>query len=80
MLPIGSMDTPSITDVSALRAALVEAQFRTNIVEAELANVKAHNSDLEARNALMEFQIQKMRRELYGQSSERSIEPVLSFV
>jgi transposase len=73
LLSIASMDTPSVTDILALRRELIGAHTRVHIVEAELANVKAHNSDLEARNALMELQIQKMRRELYGQSSERSI-------
>jgi transposase len=67
------MDTPLATDVLALRRDLIGAHTRVHIIEAELANVKAHNSDLEARNALMELQIQKMRRALYGQSSERSI-------
>ena len=39
---------------------------------AEAARVKAINSDLEARNTLLELQNAKMRRELYGQRSERS--------
>jgi transposase len=72
MLSIMSMDMPSITDVSAMRAALIEAQFHTNIVEAELANAKASNSDMTARIALLEYQNEKMRRALYGQKSERS--------
>ena len=40
--------------------------------EAELANARAENSDLLARNALLELQAEKMRRALYGARSERS--------
>ena len=39
---------------------------------AEAARVRAINTDLEARNALLELQNAKMRRELYGQRSERT--------
>jgi hypothetical protein len=56
------MDTPSVTDISALRAALTEARYQAtaaqdhaNIVEAELANAKASNSDMAARIALLEL-------------------------
>jgi transposase len=41
-------------------------------VEAELANARAENSDLLARNALLELQAEKMRRAMYGARSERS--------
>jgi hypothetical protein len=41
-------------------------------VEAELANIRAENSDLLARNALLELQAEKMRRAMYGARSERS--------
>jgi transposase len=81
------MNMPSVTDISALRAVLIEAQLhakaaqdhaatqeaRAHIVDTELANAKAKNSDMAARIALLELQNEKMRRELYGQSSERSI-------
>lgn len=40
--------------------------------QAELARVKAINSDLEARNALLQLQNLQMRHELHGQRSERS--------
>ena len=39
---------------------------------AETARIKAINADLEARNALLELQNEKMRRALFGQRSERS--------
>ena len=51
--------------IIALEAALAEAR-------AEAARIKAINADLEARNALLELQNEKMRRALYGQRSERS--------
>jgi transposase len=52
------------SDVSALRAALLNA-------EAEAARIRAVNADLAARVALLELQNEKMRRALYGQRSER---------
>jgi transposase len=54
-------------DVQALRVALAQAQ-------AEAARVKAMNADLEARNALLELQNAQMRRALYGQRAERSVQ------
>ncbi|API59678.1 hypothetical protein BSL82_10400 [Tardibacter chloracetimidivorans] len=50
---------------------LDQALARLAVAEAEAARVRAINSDLEARNALLELQNEKMRRELYGQRSER---------
>ncbi|CAA9525929.1 MAG: Mobile element protein [uncultured Sphingomonadaceae bacterium] len=52
------------SDVTALRAALLNAQ-------AEAARTRAVNADLAARVALLELQNEKMRRALYGQRSER---------
>jgi transposase len=52
------------SDVSTLRAALLDA-------EAEAARAKAISADLAARVALLELQNEKMRRALYGQRSER---------
>uniref|UniRef100_UPI0035CC15A1 IS66 family transposase n=1 Tax=uncultured Sphingomonas sp. TaxID=158754 RepID=UPI0035CC15A1 len=52
------------SDVTTLRAALMDAQ-------AEAARNKAINADLAARVALLELQNEKMRRALYGQRSER---------
>ena len=58
------MAAAPFSDVTALRAALLEA-------EAEAARAKAINADLAARVALLELQNEKMRRALYGQRSER---------
>ncbi|MCF8710297.1 IS66 family transposase [Rhizorhapis sp. SPR117] len=52
--------------------SLDEALARLAEAEAEAARVKAINSDLQARNMLLEYQNAKMRHELYGQRSERS--------
>ncbi|BBD03678.1 hypothetical protein YGS_C4P0022 (plasmid) [Sphingobium sp. YG1] len=58
-------------EIQSLRAQLAAAQA----VAAEVAlikAIKAINADLEARNALLELQNEKMRRTLYGQRSERT--------
>jgi len=52
--------------------SLEDALARLACAEAEAARVKAINSDLEARNALLELQNAKMRQEIFGQRSERS--------
>src|ERR1700750_1045319 len=59
-------------------AAQVEIQYlrerraAAEAVAAEVARIKAINADLEARNALLELQNEKMRRTLFGQRSERT--------
>ncbi|RIV86480.1 hypothetical protein D2V07_07030 [Aurantiacibacter zhengii] len=63
------METPEQPRISSLEEALL----RLAQAEAEAARVNAINSDLEARNAFLELQNAKMRRELFGQRSERSI-------
>ncbi len=55
-------------EIQSLREQLAAAQT----VAAEVARIKAINADLEARNALLELQNEKMRRTLYGQRSERT--------
>lgn len=55
-------------EIESLREQLAAAQA----VAAEVARIKAINADLEARNALLELQNEKMRRTLYGQRSERT--------
>lgn len=55
-------------EIQSLREQLAAAQA----VAAEVARIKAINADLEARNALLELQNEKMRRTLYGQRSERT--------
>jgi len=73
-------------ELSALRQALAasrdeaeKAHVRASEIDARLAEAqadaartKAINSDLKAHNALLELQIEKLRRDLYGQRSERS--------
>src|ERR1700712_3522756 len=66
------MGNASQADIQKLRAALAAAVARADLITAEAAKVKAINADLEARNALLELQNEKMRRALYGQRSERS--------
>ena len=55
-------------EIESLREQLAAALS----VAAEVARIKAVNADLEARNALLELQNEKMRRTLYGQRSERT--------
>ena len=55
-------------EIESLREQLAAALS----VAAEVARIKAINADLEARNALLELQNEKMRRTLYGQRSERT--------
>lgn len=59
-------------DIQELLKGLAHATMRANEAEAEVARVRAINSDLVARNAHLELQNEKMRRTLHGQSSERS--------
>ena len=55
-------------EIQYLRERLAAAEA----VAAEVARIKAINADLEARNALLELQNEKMRRTLFGQRSERT--------
>jgi len=55
-------------EIDSLRERLAAAEA----VAAEVARIKAINADLEARNALLELQNEKMRRTLFGQRSERT--------
>jgi transposase len=59
-------------DILTLRAQLGDAEQRAHIAEAEAANAKAVNADLLARNALLELQIEKLKRDRFGARSERS--------
>ena len=61
--------TPS--DLEALRAALSAAEARANEAEAEAARLVAEASNAEAIIAALKLTIEKLRRELYGQRSER---------
>ena len=59
-------------DIAALQAALICRATRARQVEAELAVAKAKASDDQALIAHQQLQIAKLKRELYGQRSERS--------
>ena len=65
-------------DIEALKAALAKAEARTRAAEAELADERAARlaaeakaSSIDALIASLKLQIEKLRRELYGQRSER---------
>lgn len=59
-------------ELAAARAEARSAQAKALEAEAEAARVKAINADLAARNAWLELMNEKMRRDKYGASSERS--------
>jgi transposase len=60
-------------DIDALRAALRAERARAARVEAELAVARAKASDDEALIAHQQLQIEKLRRQLYGPRSERTV-------
>lgn len=59
-------------EVAAVRERADQAQVKLFVAEAEVAKVWAINADLLARNAHLELMNEKMRRDKYGASSERS--------
>ncbi len=59
-------------EIFQLRAELAAARELVWKAEAEAARVRAVNADLLARNAHLELMNEKMRRDKYGASSERS--------
>ena len=67
------MEVVSATSLLALRTQLCEVERRADIAEADAANAKAVNADLLARNALLELQIEKLKRDRFGARSERSV-------
>ncbi len=58
-------------DVEALKAALIEARAARTQAQAEAARAASKVSSAEALIAHMKLVIEKMKRELYGQRSER---------
>ena len=65
-------------DIEALKAALAKAEARSRVAEAKLADERAARlaaeakvSSIDALIASLKLQIEKLRRELYGQRSER---------
>jgi len=65
------MTSASPDDIDALRSALAAAEARADAAEAEAARREAETSNAEAIIAAMRLMIEKLRRELYGQRSER---------
>src|SRR3546814_6341814 len=65
-----AMGTEAQAEIDSLRERLAAAEA----VAAEVARIKAINADLEARNALLELQNEKMRRTLFGSAPSRSEE------
>jgi transposase len=59
-------------DLETLRAALVAAQARADIAEAEAARAVAEASAAEALLLAARLENEKLRRQLYGQRSERT--------
>ena len=66
------MEALSPADIIALRQALAAALGRADEAEADAANTRAINADLEAHIALQALQIEVLRRDRFGQRSERS--------
>ena len=73
------MEALSPADITALRQELADAVVRADEAEvkaaeacADAANARAINADLEARIALQALQIELLRRDRFGQRSERS--------
>ena len=65
------MSSSASPEIDALRAALAAAEARAEAAEAEAARVTAAASSAEAAIAYLELEIEKLRRALYGQRSER---------
>ncbi len=66
------MEVATASNIVELRQTLAAAVARADRAEAEAANTRAINSDLIARNALLTLQIEKLKRDRFGQRSERS--------
>jgi transposase len=60
-------------DVDALKAALIAAHADRIAAEADAAAARAHLSNDQALIAHLKLQIEKLRRAIYGQRSERSV-------
>jgi transposase len=68
---IGAMDTLP-DDIETLRAFALAALARADIAEAEAARAVAEVSALEAQLLASRLEAEKLRRDLYGQRSERT--------
>ena len=58
-------------NIETLRAALLAAQARADIAEAEAARAVAEAAAADALLLALRLENEKLRRELYGQRSER---------
>ncbi len=58
-------------DIEALKAALLAAIARADAAQTEAAVARAEQSDAHALIVHLKLQIEKLRRALYGQRSER---------
>ncbi|HET8728348.1 MAG TPA: IS66 family transposase [Alphaproteobacteria bacterium] len=64
-------ESGSPTEIDALKAALAAAEARATAAEARAARVAAEASSAAALIAHLKLEIEKLRRALYGQRSER---------
>jgi transposase len=58
-------------DIAALKAALLAERARADAAQTEAAFARAEKSDAQALIVHLKLQIEKLKRELYGQRSER---------
>jgi len=65
------VSSPASPEIDALRAALAAAEARAEAAEAEAARVTAAASSAEATIGYLKLEIEKLRRALHGQRSER---------
>jgi transposase len=59
-------------DIEALKTALLAERARADAAQTEAAVARAGHSDAQALIVHLKLQIEKLRREIYGQRSERS--------
>jgi len=65
------MDSAAFTEISALKSALAAAVERADVAEAEKVQAQAEATRVAKVVTLLQLEIAKLRRELYGQRSER---------
>jgi transposase len=67
------VDPAALPDnIEALKAALLAAVARADAAQTEAAVARAEQSDAHALIVHLKLQIEKLKREIYGQHSERS--------
>src|SRR5271156_4036962 len=59
-------------DIEALKAALLAERARADAAQTEAAVARAEQPDAHALIVYLKLQIEKLKREIYGQRSERS--------